>query len=293
MSNYILKNDELTLTVAAHGAEMRSLRRNADGREYLWQADPAYWGRTSPVLFPYVGGTKQKTVYYNGKAYFAGQHGFARDKDFALTEQTDDTLWFRLCDSADTRENYPFAFTLLLGYRLTGRTVTVLWQVENPGDETLHFSIGGHPAFNCDLTRDRLLFEKDGSPIKAPLVSAILEMNGSNNLSKNVKSFDLPAGVLTLRPDLFDEDALIIEDRQADAVTLLNAENAPVLTVKFDAPLFGVWSPTGKNAPFVCIEPWYGRCDAADFSQRLEEKAYATALAPGARFAASYDVTVR
>ena len=156
----------------------------------------------------------------------------------------------------------------------------------------MHFSIGGHPAFICDLTTAKLRFEKDGAPV-SEIVSGILEMNGSNCLSNRTKAFALPGGVLALSPQMFDEDALILEERQADAVTLLDGEGKDVLNVAFEAPLFGVWSPTGNNAPFVCIEPWYGRCDSASFSQRLEEKAYSTALAPGARFAAAYTVTVR
>ena len=292
MDRYELKNETLTLTVDAHGAEMRSLKRNADAKEYLWQADPAFWGRTSPVLFPFVGGTKEKTYYYNGVKYAAAQHGFARDMDFKLDCQTPDEIWFSMEDTEETRKNYPFSFLLSLGYRLTQNCVTVLWKVKNTGDAPMHFSIGGHPAFNCDLTCWGLVYSKDGIPLAAPPVSGILELNGSNSLSKRTKTVPLTDGYSSLSPEMFDEDALIIEDRQADAVTLVDGERKPVLTVSFFAPLFGVWSPTGKNAPFVCIEPWYGRCDAADFSQKLEEKAYSTMLMPQETFCAQYDITV-
>ncbi len=292
MSRYELKNEFLTAAVDDMGAELRSLRRNADGRELLWQADPAYWKRTSPVLFPFVGGTKEKTYYYKGIKYAAAQHGFARDMRFTLQSQTDNEIRFTLRDTEETRENYPFRFLLTLGYRLEGRMLTVLWEVENTGNEDMIFSIGGHPAFNCDLSTWALLFEKAGKPALSPLVSGVLEQNGSNALSRNKKEVLLNDGILQLDPTLFDEDALILEDRQADSVTLLDENGAKVLAVRFTSPLFGVWSPTGKNAPFVCIEPWYGRCDAADFSQRLEEKAYAATLAPGAKFAADYSVAV-
>ncbi len=292
MSRYELKNEFLTAAVDDLGAELRSLRRNADGRELLWQADPAYWKRTSPVLFPFVGGTKEKTYYYKGKKYAAAQHGFARDMRFTLQSQTDNEIRFTLRDTEETRENYPFRFLLTLGYRLEGNTLSVLWQVENTGEEDMHFSIGGHPAFNCDLNTWALLFEKAAKPVRGPLVSGVLEMNGSNALSDRKKDVPLENGVLRLEPALFDEDALILEDRQADCVTLLDDAGAKVLSVRFTSPLFGVWSPTGKNAPFVCIEPWYGRCDAADFSQQLEEKAYCALLAPGGRFSADYGITV-
>ena len=291
MSRYELKNKYLTVAVDDRGAELRSVKRNADGRELLWQADPAYWKRTSPVLFPFVGGTKEKTYYYKGKKYAAAQHGFARDMVFALRSQTEDEILFDLTDTEETRGNYPFCFRLTLGYRLEGRILTVLWQVENTGADDMYFSIGGHPAFNCDLNTWALLFEKAGKPVCGALVSGVLEQNGSNALSDRKKGVPLQEGILPLSPSLFDEDALILEDRQADCVTLLDDAGAKVLSVRFTSPLFGVWSPTGKNAPFVCIEPWYGRCDAADFSQQLEEKAYCAMLAPGARFSADYSIT--
>ena len=289
---YTLKNEILTIAVDTKGAELKSIVRNADGREYLWQADPAYWNRTSPVLFPFVGGTKEKTYYYQGRQYAARQHGFARDMEFAPVSQTENELWFSLGNTEETEKDYPFNFVLSLGYRLTGSTVTVLWRVGNLGRDVMHFSIGGHPAFNCSLNTASLLFEKDGQPVPE-ITSGILEMNGSNCLSDRTKTFLLSGGRLALSPDMFDEDALILEHRQADAVTLRDGYGENVLTVAFDAPLFGVWSPTGKNAPFVCIEPWYGRCDSADFCQQLEEKAYSTALSPGASFAAQYTITVR
>ena len=219
---YQLKNERLTLTVDSHGAELRSLVRNADGKELMWQADPAYWGRTSPVLFPFVGGTKEKTYYFNGTKYAANQHGFARDMEFTLQSQTESELWFTLKDTEETRKNYPFSFLLSLGYRLAGNAAEVCWKVENTGNDTLYFSIGGHPAFNCDLEHASLLFEKEGKPA-AEIVSGVLEMNGSNCLSKNTKAFTLTEGVLPLSPAMFDEDALIIENDQADSVTLYRA----------------------------------------------------------------------
>lgn len=288
---YELKNECLTLGVEDAGAELRSLRHSRDGREMMFGADPAYWNRTSPVLFPFVGGTKEKTYYYQGKKYAARQHGFARDMVFTPASQTADALWFTLRDTQETRENYPFSFRLSLGYLLKGNTVELRWRVDNTGEDTMYFSIGGHPAFCCDLTTHGLIFEKDGRPLES-LTSAILELNGSNCLSDRTKSFRLQEGFLPLTPEMFDEDALILENKQADAVTLTDGDKKPLLTVRFDAPLFGVWSPTGKNAPFVCIEPWYGRCDSADFSQKLEEKAYSTALPAGATFDAGYSITV-
>ena len=64
-----------------------------------------------------------------------------------------------------------------------------------------------------------------------------------------------------------------------------------IVGVKFDAPVLGIWSPEKKNAPFVCIEPWYGRCDAEDFGGDLSERAFSRALEPGDVFDESYTIT--
>lgn len=287
---YELKNSVLGVKVDSHGAEMKSVKKLSENKELMWHADPAFWGRTSPVLFPFVGGTKENTYYYNGKKYTATSHGFARDMEFTLTEQTENELWFILCSTEETKKNYPFDFALSLGYRLEENTVTLMWKVENKGNEDMHFSIGGHPAFLCDLKTHALIYRRNGEAVNK-IFSGVL-VNGSNVLDDREISFDLENGVMPLTPSLFDEDALIIENRQADEVTITDNNKKPILTVSFSAPLFGVWSPAGKDAPFVCIEPWYGRCDAANFSQKLEEKAYSTTLKPNKSFEAEYSVTV-
>ena len=110
MGAYQLKNEELTLTVISAGAEMKSLKDNKTEQEYLWQADPKFWGRTSPVLFPIVGNYVQKQSVYEGKTYTLSQHGFARDMEFDLESQTEEEIWFVLKDTESTLEKYPFHF---------------------------------------------------------------------------------------------------------------------------------------------------------------------------------------
>ena len=116
MGAYQLKNEELTLTVISAGAEMKSLKDNKTEQEYLWQANPKFWGRTSPVLFPIVGNYAQKQSVYEGKTYTLSQHGFARDMEFDLESQTEEEIWFVLKDTESTLEKYPFHFALHIGY---------------------------------------------------------------------------------------------------------------------------------------------------------------------------------
>ncbi len=286
MKEYTIQGSSYELTVSDHGAEIRSLKK--DGRELMWQADPAFWGRTSPVLFPLVGNYWQKKSRYQGGVYEMSQHGFARDMDFSLVSQSEDELLFELKESEETLAKYPFAFVLRLGYRLSAEGVEVIWEVDNPTDSDIFFSIGGHPAFNCDLDSYSLKFMKEGRICDEALLVNIIEGDGSGCLSDRTKELELDGGVLRMKSELFDEDALIIEDRQADAVTLLDPEGKEVLTVAFDAPLFGIWSPAGKHAPFVCIEPWYGRCDRVNFTGELDEREYGNILGAGEKFRVAY-----
>lgn len=286
MSEYTISNSPYSLTVSEHGAEIKSLKKN--GTELMWYADPKYWGRTSPVLFPLVGNYWEKKSRWDGRTYEMSQHGFARDQEFTLVSKDDTSLFFELRENEETLTKYPFAFILQLGYKLSDKGVEVIWKVKNPTDSDIFFSIGGHPAFNCDLNKDKLLFMNKGKALTGDIRVNIIAGYGSGCLSDQSKDISLSDGVLQLSPELFDEDALIVEDRQADAVALLDSEGKEVLTVSFDSPLFGIWSPAKKEAPFVCIEPWYGRCDRAGFTGDLSQREYGNTLTPGGEFSTVY-----
>lgn len=291
MERFQIRNESLTLEIDAHGAEMKSLTDNRTGQEYLWCGDAAYWGRTSPVLFPLVGNYREKQSCFDGKWYSLSQHGFARDMDFELVSEKGDEIWFALEDSPETLEKYPFGFRLELGYRLQGRAVEVLWKVTNKNDREMYFSIGGHPAFNCPLRAgEKQTDYRIGFDTCEPLTASVLDENGT--VSERTKVLELTDGMLQITDSLFDEDALIVEHDQAHKVALYTPEGEKYLEVKFEAPLFGIWSPAGKHAPFVCIEPWYGRSDRADFGQKLEEREWGNVLKAGEVFTAAYQICV-
>ncbi len=291
MERFQIRNESLTLEIDAHGAEMKSLIDNCSGQEYLWCGDAAYWGRTSPVLFPLVGNYREKQSCFDGKWYSLSQHGFARDMDFELVSEKGDEIWFALEDSPETLEKYPFGFRLELGYRLQGRAVEVLWKVTNKNDREMYFSIGGHPAFNCPLREgEKQTDYRIGFDTCEPLTASVLDENGT--VSERTKVLELTDGMLQITDSLFDEDALIVEHDQAHKIALYTPEGEKYLEVRFEAPLFGIWSPAGKHAPFVCIEPWYGRSDRADFGQKLEEREWGNVLKAGEIFTAAYQICV-
>ncbi len=290
MPLYTLQNQEITAQIASHGAELKSLKDNLTGQEYMWHGDAAYWGRTSPILFPIVGACKNNEYVHQGRHYSMSQHGFARDMEFSLLTQTEDSICFGLRETEETLQKYPFAFRLELAYRLKERTLTVFWRVINPSRETMYFSIGGHPAFNCPLNPEEkqtdysLLFDT-----RDKIVSRVLESWG---VTDEKREYFLEDGKLKIAGDLFDRDALIIENHQAHRVSLVRPAGEEYLAVEFDAPLFGIWSPKGKQAPFVCIEPWYGRADHMEFHGELSQREWGNRLEPGETFEASYRIVV-
>lgn len=276
----ILDNGIIQARISKHGAELRSAVKN--GREYMWCADPAYWGRTSPVLFPIVGGLKDKRYIFGGKEYPMGQHGFARDCEFELKSADDTSAVFVLRSDDETRQKYPFDFELEIGYRLEGSALIVSWRVINKGKDNMYFSIGAHPAFNLKDGVNYFGFDTDDD-IKYKLLSGGLLDKYTEYTLKNNDGAEIVKG-------MFDKDALVVEDGQAHKVTLCGSDRQPYVRVSFDAPLFGLWSPAGKDAPFVCIEPWYGRCDGADFDGTLEERDHCMSLEPANEFYAEYSI---
>lgn len=292
MAIYELHNEAISISVASYGAELKSLKKLPEGIEYLWKGDATFWGRTSPVLFPFVGGVNHKEYRTMGKTYSMAQHGFARDMEFELLTRTEDEIWMVLRSDEETFKKYPYEFVLKLGYRLLKDGVKVCWQVENQGKEELHFSIGGHPAFNCPIEEgkrqtDYMIY----LDAKGKIVSTRLGNGGLATHRQDI--YELKNGYLTITEELFDNDALVIENNQAKKVSLCDKEGMPYLTVTMDAPLFGIWSPPHKNAPFICIEPWYGRCDREDFEGELKDREWGNTISSGEIWKAAYQITVQ
>ncbi len=284
MAEYTIQNDKLKVKFSSHGAELRSVVDVKTGYEYMWQADPAFWGRTSPVLFPVVGNYKDKKSIFRGREYKLSQHGFARDSEFEMVSEKENEICFRLSDSEVTLEKYPFGFDLYISYILEDRKLYVNWKVKNTNDENMYFSIGAHPAFNADLDSDELLLDTGDI-----ITSEILTKNGT--VSGKTKILPVDKGRLKMSDELFSEDALIIYSKDMKFISILENGDREKIRVEFDTPVVGIWSPVGKHAPFVCIEPWYGRADRDDFDCKLENREYAEVLAPGVTFDKGYSIT--
>ena len=285
-----ISNKQLTIQVSPHGAELCSIVAN--GKEYLWQADPAFWKRHSPVLFPIVGSVWENEYRNEGIPYTLTQHGFARDMEFTLISEKEDEVRYRLVSNEETLHKYPFPFCLEIGYRIQGKKIEVMWEVKNTGDKEMYFQIGAHPAFYwpefdaSNSERGFFRFDKENG-LKYILISE----KGCADPSTEY-SLELTDGLLPLDTHTFDKDALILENEQVHKVTLYNKEKLAYLSLHFNAPVVGLWSPPAKNAPFVCIEPWYGRCDRAHYTGEYKDKDWMQHLQPEEIFQGGYTIEI-
>lgn len=286
-----LANEQLVLHILEKGAEMCSLVKRTTNQEYLWKGDPQYWKRHAPVLFPIVGSVWNGEYRIGEKIYHLPQHGFARDNDFGIIETTKEKAVFQLKSSEKTLEVYPYHFVLRITYELKDSTIKVTWNVENPSDETIYFQIGAHPAFNYPEFNE---YDAVRGYLKADTDHLVYKLLGEKGCLHSEASYTLHSedGLFSIRHYIFDNDALIIENNQTKSISLLDKEKRPYLTVQFDAPVVGLWSPVGKNAPFMCIEPWYGRCDAENYNGDFREKEWMNSLEPHQTFEQSYTIII-
>lgn len=265
-----IKNAVVSATINPKGAELVSLIHQASQIEYMWSADPAFWGKSSPVLFPIVGSVKDDTFIYEGNQYHLSRHGFARERVFTVENQTDERVTFLLKSDDASLKVFPFSFELRLHYTVDRNQLHVKYEVTNTGDAEMWFSVGGHPAFKVPLTDGTsyedyyLAFNTSEELMRWPLTKEGLIEATPENLSTNNSR-------LLLTKELFYQDALVFKHLKADSVTLKSDKTAHQLRFDFEGfPFLGIWA--AKNADFVCIEPWCGIADSANHNQQLIEK---------------------
>lgn len=285
----ILSNGELRIEISALGAELMSVYDLHNDTELLFNGDPKYWKRRSPVLFPNVGKTFENKMLIDGVTYATSQHGFARDREFVLESSTESSAVYLLKSDAATLERYPFDFELRIGYELHGRSMKVIWNVTNTSGKEMPFTIGGHPAFcfahPTDAKEEYCLL----LPGMDKLDCVLLDLASGTATPDNKVEIPLTGGVLPLTEELFARDALVLDDGQVKEVWLCRKDGEKRVGMKCEGfPNFGIWSVSG--APFVCLEPWMGRCDNFGFASELREKPNVNLLAPGKVFEVSYDV---
>jgi galactose mutarotase-like enzyme len=286
----IIENKFFKVTIANKGAQLTSVYDKSEGRELLWQADPAVWPWHAPNLFPIVGGVINDELLIDGKAYAMKRHGFARNSEFVLLSSDDQQAVFSLPNSERTHEVYPYNFDFEVMYLLIDNALRITYKVINHDKRTIYFSVGGHPAFNVPFYPNEqyedyyLEFEIDEKPDRY-----LLAPDGMFSGETEPVAFD--GNKLWLKKDMFDEDALVFKKMRTREVTLKSKNHNKSLTVEF--PHFnylGIWAKVG--APFVCIEPWLGCTDTEGQPKDISQKEAIQKLAMGHVFEAAFFISI-
>ena len=298
-----------SITLDWRGAELVSLI--AEGKERLWQGDPHFWSRHAPVLFPIVGRLANDTLRIDGVEYLMKQHGFARDKNFYMSDYHEflpygdrvvitpsSNMMSMILVSEKPLPNYPYRFKLTVHYIIEDYKLQCSWVVENCDEKTMHFQIGAHPAFNLpDYNESDEIhgfiqcYDGQGNVVKPMVINHLVDgLRCSYGIPKTLVNDD---AVIALTNTTFADDAILLEGNQIASAALFDKNGRKVLTVTCpQADAFGIWAPSKPGCPFVCIEPWCGIADRYNFNGDISERDCNHSLAPGESFEFCYSLTI-
>jgi galactose mutarotase-like enzyme len=278
-----LTDKTLQANISTKGAELNFLGNENTGN-ILWSKQTDHWNRVAPNLFPIVGRLVTDSYVVRDKTYNMTQHGFARDKEFEVVEQTESSVRLRLVSTPESMDVYPYSFVFDVCFSLSESGITISYETENTGQETLFYSAGGHPAFQLD----------------EPLENYFLEFETAIQLERE----DLAGGYFTgethyygvsthlnLSDELFETDAFVLKNPHFKSVCLKHQDGKTLVHMNCDSwTAIGFW--TKKDAPFICIEPWWGWADDVNSNGKLEEKAGIRSLNPSETERLSYELKI-
>ena len=284
-----LTNVNMSARIAKMGAEIKSLKENLSGKEYIWQSDPAHWNGAAPILFPIVAGLKDGKCTIGGKTYSIPPHGFVRKKEWELVSSSNTCATFQTLSDETTREMYPFEFVLQAHFELETTGLSVTYEVSNKSSGKMYFSIGSHPAFNLPFAGGSI--ENYYFHFSEPENLQRYFLEGVVHLKETEPVFDNSHQIFLTR-QLFDRGAIILKHPVSKSVTIMNSKNSKRIRVMTDGmPFLGLWSKPNA-APFVCIEPWFGIPDPIDSDQRFETKEGIMSLETGGTFKSTYRIDI-
>ena len=290
----VLENERLKVTIAKKGAELQSVFHKAEQFDYIWQGAEGFWSKQSPNLFPIVGRLIDNKHMKDGQIYEMNQHGFARDNDFELVEQTAESASFVLVENDETLARYPYAFQLKLTYTLIENAVTVLFEVENRSDETMPYSLGGHPAFNLPLNGEGRFEDYELHFNNNTLTDfEYHEMNPAPYVSGIKRPLTaVKDGKMQVDRELFGAGLIIDgQDGALQKASLVSNQTEHSVTIFMnDFPYLCVWTEEGVEAPFLCVEPFHGMADQHGEIGELANKRGIQLLEAGQKNSHSYQM---
>lgn len=279
---YNAETENFSLAVKEMGAELNSFKSKKTGIEYIWCGNTDIWYGQSPILFPIIGRLLDDKYMLDGKEYTMPKHGIVRKKPFELVENNGDSLVFVQKYDDESLKMYPYKFELKVKFEIKENGLKVTHTVTNLDDKEMYYSFGAHPAFNCEIG-DRLEFNNDTELYTEKIDHESILIDGIFPVFTDENK-------LELTESLFDEDALILSDYNSTEIALKSDNHNRVVNFKFDSPILGIWAK--PNAPYVCIEPWWGINDNYDKKDDLSQKRGIMSLNPSESKDFSWEIEI-
>lgn len=286
-----ISNNQLAVTISPIGAEVQSIKDVNTQCEYLWHGDAQWWSGHSPILFPIVGGLWNGTCRVDGQELHISKHGFVRRAPWRVVSVEAHKAVFEFVSTVGTFAIFPYAFRLTATYSLDDRKLRAEFCVENLGGSPFCFQLGGHPAIALPNWDDAQPLDGylrlEGNP------TYVLRAGEQGCLEPDTFPVPLNAdGLVPLTVDTFSHEALIFDNHQVSAATVLTSSGQPVARVESTAPVWLFWSPQGVHTPFVCLEPWYGLCDHQSFCGDITERPYINTVNGHATWMGGYGIEI-
>lgn len=292
--NYSIENNFIKASFDSKGAELQSLILKKDNTEYVWQGNPDIWAKHAPLLFPIIGRLKNGEYTLDGKTYHITNHGFGRDSEFDIEEQTADSITFVLRPNALSEKMYPFRFVFRVRYTLDGCTLTKTHTFTNDDDRTLYYEVGGHDGYN-------LCYEPGETMEDYYVDFGTLDAIHPLKLDENILILDgedtipLKDGKLPLRMELFKVDALMLHNIPVRTLAIRSTKSNRAVIFKFDDfPTIGIWTKYKDfNTNYLCFEPWSTLPDCAYLGKEIEKKVDIRKVEPGKEDVMKFSVTIQ
>lgn len=257
--NITLTSEGYKIIISTVGAELKSFQ-DPTGKEFIWNSDPDYWMRSSPLLFPTIGNVRSNKTMIDGVEYPMPKHGFCKDMQFSLLPGGKNYATFVLIANEETLKCYPYRFELWLSYELHKNKLRLIYQVYNKSEKPMYYHLGAHPGFMCPLEKGEALkdyvlrFDKKETIKSIPYdVSNLCFLS-----SKGVISME-NSSLLPLTPEMFAQDAVYFRHTNSRAVSLIHKATEKGIHLSYpDFSSIAIWTPPGGKAPFLCLEPWNG-----------------------------------
>ena len=293
MNTYIaLSNEAFSARIAPKGAELKSLVRLSDNKEYIWQGDPASWEDSAPMLFPICGRLNGGQYTHEGKTYEMPIHGFLPTMMPAEIREAEAAVDLIFRDNAETYAQYPFHFELVVHYALTDCGLACRMTVSNRDTRTMYYSIGAHPGFSLPL-RDGCMLEDHYLRFPEAKETHTAIINEDGLFTGELPAYSLAENnEIRLSEEQFRIDGIFLNG--VGGVTELHCDGADSF-VRVICPmvdLTGTWKEYGANAKFLCLEPWCGYPSVAGVPDALDRKLGMYALEPTKEGIFSFDIEI-